>query len=70
MSGALAIQLVDFPTWSRSVNGILRESVIDHIYVPDPSAISELKGTKLIFGDHQMITFNINSDSTKDVYQI
>jgi exonuclease III len=46
MSGALAIQIVDFPTWSRSVNGILRESVIDHIYVPDPSAISELKGTK------------------------
>ena len=70
MSGALAIQIVDFPTWSRTVNGILRESVIDHIYVQDPSAISELKGTKLIFGDHQMITFNINSDSTKDVYQI
>ena len=27
------IQLIEFPTWSRIVNNVLMESVIDHIYI-------------------------------------
>jgi endonuclease/exonuclease/phosphatase family metal-dependent hydrolase len=30
------MQLVDFPTWSRTVNGVLKESILDHIYTQDP----------------------------------
>ena len=31
------IQLVEFPTWSRIVNNVLLESILDHIYVKDPT---------------------------------
>ena len=27
------IQMVEFPTWSRIVNNVLRESILDHIYL-------------------------------------
>ena len=26
-------QMVDFPTWSRTINGVIKESMIDHIYI-------------------------------------
>ena len=36
------IQIVEFPTWSRIVNNVLIESIIDHIYVKDPTILSQL----------------------------
>ena len=39
------IQLVDFPTWSRTINGTERTSILDHIYVEDPTIVSNLEAT-------------------------
>ena len=33
------IQLIEFPTWSWIVNDVLIESMLDHIYVKDPTFI-------------------------------
>ena len=59
------MQLVDFPTWSRSVNGVLRESILDHVYVSDPTTVCNLSSLKPCFGDHQMVYFNIQNVKTE-----
>ena len=33
------VQLIEFPTWSRIVNNVLNESIIDHIYLKDPTLV-------------------------------
>jgi hypothetical protein len=40
------------------VNGVLRESVLDHIYSNNPTFLSNLKAIRPIFGDHIIITFD------------
>ena len=37
------VQLVKFITWSRRVGNVLRESILDHVYVKDPTIISDMK---------------------------
>ena len=37
------IRLMEFPTWSRIVNNVLIESIIDHIYVKYPTLVSEVQ---------------------------
>ena len=36
------VQLVEFDTWSRLVNGHWRSSVLDHVYVNDATIIKNL----------------------------
>ena len=50
------VQLIEFPTWSRIINNVLSESVIDHIYV---------HSIKPIFGDHLLISLTLRLE--KDV---
>ena len=57
------IQLVNFPTWSRVVNGAHRESIIDHIYTSCPTSCNNICSTTPYFGDHKMILLNF--DATK-----
>lgn len=54
-------QIVEFATWSRVVNGSFRESVLDHVYVPNPCLINNLQRIKPFFGDHHMVTFEITA---------
>ena len=54
------IQLVKFETWSRIVGFTMRESILDHIYVKDPTTINDVKGMTPVLGDHKMIIFHIN----------
>ena len=53
------IQLVNFDTWSRFINNIRHSSIIDHIYVKNPIAITNLSSVIPPFGDHCLIMFNI-----------
>ena len=46
LSDANLIQLVEFPTWSRIINNVLNESILDHIYVKDPTCVSGIQSTK------------------------
>ncbi len=51
------VQLVDFTTWSRHVNGVVRESTLDHVYASDPTLLTNLSDLKPIFGNHCMVHF-------------
>ena len=56
------IQLIDQPTWHRIVNNTLRESIIDHIYVQDPTVVADINLKTPLFGDHKLIIFNITGN--------
>ena len=51
------IQLVEFPTWSRIVNGQERSSILDHVYVTNPTKINDVNGINPYFGDHKLLWF-------------
>jgi exonuclease III len=51
------VQLVDFTTWSRKVNGVVRESVLDHVYASDPTLLTNLSSLRPVFGDHCLVHF-------------
>ena len=55
------IQIVTFNTWSRVVNNVECTSILDHIYVKNPSIIRALYPVTPPFGDHQLIIFSIPS---------
>ena len=59
------IQMVNFPTWRKIVNDVVRESVLDHIYVVDPFVIANMNSYKPLIGDHVMITFEISAKTEK-----
>ena len=58
-NGVNLIQMIDFATWSRIVNNVLRESILDHIYVTDPTMCGEVQSSKPCFGDHLLISIPI-----------
>ena len=54
------LQIVDFDTWSRVINGIKKESLIDHIYDNDISSVLNLKSEVPTFGDHLLLILELN----------
>ena len=54
------IQLIDFPTWSRTINGIRKESILDHVYVNNCSLVNNLTSIEPTFGDHLLIVIELN----------
>ena len=59
LSDTNMIQLIEFPTWSRIINNVLIESILEHIYVKDPTTLSEIQSTKPLFGDHFLVSIII-----------
>ena len=49
------IQMVNFVTWKRLINGMWRTSIIDHVYTNDVTTISNLKPVDTLIGDHVLI---------------
>jgi hypothetical protein len=62
MSDFNFVQMINFPTWSRFSNGRLRESVLDHIYTSNPTAMCDLYSVQPMFGDHLLLVCVIESD--------
>jgi hypothetical protein len=60
------VQLVNFPTWSRFIRDVHRESILNHVYTNCPTSISNLHSAAPHFGDHMLIKF-IHSCSNKTV---
>ena len=54
-------QIVNFNTWSRNINNVVKSSLLDHIYVNNPTIINNIKSLIPPFGDHVLISFEINS---------
>ena len=51
-------------TWSRTINNVVCTSIIDHIYVRDPTKITALTQSIPLFGDHTLIIFSLRSTKT------
>ena len=48
------------------VGNVIRTSILDHIYVTDPTVVSGLKFTHPYFGDHVMIEFCVNAINVRN----
>jgi endonuclease/exonuclease/phosphatase family metal-dependent hydrolase len=57
-------QLVDFPTWSRIINNIKKESTLDHIYVTDSTFVKRCFYLDPLFGDHLTVIIELDSSPT------
>ena len=55
------VQIVNFVTWSRMVGTKRRTSILDHIYIKDPTIVSKLNFIDPFFGDHVLVEFVINA---------
>ena len=51
--------MIDFPTWSRIINNVLPESLLDHVYVTDPTMFTGVHSIKPCFGDHLLVTLSV-----------
>ena len=56
------IQVVNFVTWTRLVGHNLRSSILDHIYIKDPTVIRNLRTVTPFFGDHLLVLFDVQSE--------
>ena len=55
------IQLVKFETWSRMVGTERRSSILDHIYIKDPTVITKIDYVQPFFGDHVLVEFIVDA---------
>ena len=55
------VQLVEFETRRRIVNGILRTLILDHVYTDDVTLIEELSPVETIIGNHSLVTLSLRN---------
>ena len=60
------IQIVTETTWSRIINGIKKESLLDHVYANNIETIINVSLSRPIFGDHALVMVEIVSKSLPD----
>ena len=48
-------QLIHFPTWTRTINGIKKESILDHVYTDNVALVNDITFTVPTFGDHKLV---------------
>ena len=53
------IQIIEFPTWQRVINNVLKQSILDHVYVKDPTHVFNIYSIEPLVGDHKLIVFEI-----------
>ena len=56
-------QIIEFCTWSRTINGIKKESLLDHVYVNNPAVVNSVTFETPLFGDHVLIIVSLNMRS-------
>ena len=54
-------QLVTFNTWSRTIKGVIKESLLDHVYVNNFAAVSNVTFTVPVFGDHVLVLIDLKT---------
>ena len=54
------LQMVKFPTWSRVISNVLKESTLDHIYVNNASLMERCSYIEPYHGDHRIVLIDIN----------
>ena len=59
------IQVVNFNTWSRNINGVKKQSLLDHIYVNNLSSVRKVDHVTPTFGDHELIMIEMDFKEEK-----
>ena len=65
VAGCGLTQIVNFPTWCRNINGIDKESILDHIYLRDTTRLNSLNNITPEIGDHKLIIIDISTMEVK-----
>ena len=55
------LQLVDFNAWSRTINGVKKESLLDHIYSNNCESVDSVYYKTPVIGDHQLVILKLSS---------
>ena len=48
----------------------MNESILDHIYVKDPTCVSGIQSTKPLFGDHMLVSITVRLEKKVDEVSI
>ena len=59
--------MIDFETWSRLIGNELKASILDHVYIRDPTLIKDIKSITPVFGDHRLIMIDIDEVKPKPI---
>ena len=59
-------QIVDFPTWSRTINNVTKQSTLDHIYTNSNHLVNSITSLTPTFGDHQLIMVELAIAKTQN----
>ena len=63
-------QIINEPTWERLIEGRLKNSIIDHIYMTDVTKILSLNLKTTIFGDHKLILLTIATKPDRENFEL
>ena len=53
-------QLLTFNTWSRTIKGVIKKSVLDHVYVNNFASVLNVTFSVPVFGDHVLVLVELN----------
>ena len=59
-------QIVTFDTWSRTINGTRKSSILDHIYTNSSAMVSNVNFDTPTFGDHVLVMATLVMRKFKD----
>ncbi len=57
--GINLVQMTRSNTCSRVVNGVHKESLLDHLHTADPMSVGSFVYPDLPFGEHSLVTFQL-----------
>ena len=58
------MQIIEFTTWSRTIKGTLKESLLDHVYVCNFALVENIDFEVPAFGDHVLIKIKMNMNNS------
>ena len=64
------VQLINFKTWTRTINGVKKESTLDHIYTDNDTLVDFVNFKVPTFGDHNLIIAKLTVKLTKNSVSI
>ena len=63
-------QLVKFTTWTRTINGVRKESTLDHIYTDNDTLVNDVTFNVPTFGDYNLVIAKLSLKSSINTVSI
>ena len=61
---------INFVTWTRSINGVKKESTLDHIYTDNGTLINEVTFKVPTFGDHCLVIAKLYTKAERTLVSV